>query len=483
LANACIDPAQTGRASQQAKRVAARQRAEQANGHGDIALTDLQRAFVDWRFGMFLHFGILTYTGRWAEAHLDIEQFNPTQLNPGQWADAALSAKMTFGVLTTKHHDGFALWDTKDSSFDVASTPWKNGKGDVVREYVEAFRAKGLGPGLYYSVWDATAGIGNRPIGRSDIDYVKAQLTELLTNYGPIPLLVFDGWSWKMGHRAMPFAEIHDHVKSLQPSCLMVDHTHLRNLWDNDLAMFEEPKGVFSPVENTIPAGQDNKIVSGNDWFWAPSSGTQDPLSLDSIVSGHLRPLEASYTTFILNCPPNRQGLLGENITRRLAEVGRSWFPNLARAPLPPGPPQNEFPITALRANASSGEAMLAIDGINDAGHYTTWQSSPQLPQSITLDLGETYPDVGILYYVPKYESSSGPTDEGAITSYAIQVSAEGGKFARVAKGQWAADSTLKVATFAPTRARYVRLEAITAQGGYAAATEISVGARPQRPR
>ena len=476
LATGCIDPTQSRLAAQHAQSGAGGRKAAPGSGS---TLEELQRDFVDARFGMFIHFGILTFTGKWAQPHLDLDQFNPTKLNPGQWADAALSAKMTFGVLTTKHHDGFALWDSKESSFDVASTPWKNGKGDVVREYVDAFRARGLKPGLYYSVWDTTQGIGNRPISRSDIDHIKAQLTALLTQYGPIPLLVFDGWSWKMGHKSMPYAEIRDHVKSLQPACLVVDHTHLQNLWDNDLVMFEEPKGVFAPNGNTLPAGQDNKIVSGNDWFWDPSSATQDPLSLDSIVRGHLQPLESRYTTFILNCPPNRQGLLDDNIVRRLAEVGRNWTPNHSRPPLPAGHLQNDYPIVPLRATASSGVASLAIDGINDAGHYTTWQSSSNLPQSITLDLGDTIPDVGILYYVPKYQPSATPTSDGAITSYAIGVSADGSQFSPVASGQWPADSAMKVVTFAPVRARYLRIQALAANGGYAAATEISVGARP----
>src|SRR5580704_2895669 len=72
-------------------------------------LEQLQRDFVDLRFGMFLHFGILTYTGSWSKPNLDITQFNPTGLDPGQWADAAVAAKMKYGVLTARHHDGFAL--------------------------------------------------------------------------------------------------------------------------------------------------------------------------------------------------------------------------------------------------------------------------------------------------------------------------------------------------------------------------------------
>ena len=119
-------------------------------------LEQLQRDFVDLRFGMFLHFGILTYTGSWSKPNLDITQFNPTGLDPGQWADAAVTAKMKYAVLTTRHHDGFALWPSKASDFNVGHIPWRDGQGDVVRAYVDAFRSRGLLPGLYYSIWDTT---------------------------------------------------------------------------------------------------------------------------------------------------------------------------------------------------------------------------------------------------------------------------------------------------------------------------------------
>src|SRR6202012_3497411 len=91
---------------------------------GGKPLEQLQREFVDLRFGMFLHFGILTYTGSWSKPNLDIKQFNPVGLDPGQWADAAVAAKMKYAVLTTRHHDGFALWPSKASDFNVGHVPW-----------------------------------------------------------------------------------------------------------------------------------------------------------------------------------------------------------------------------------------------------------------------------------------------------------------------------------------------------------------------
>ena len=89
---------------------------------------------------------------------------------------------------------------------------------------------------------------------------MKTQLTELLTNYGAIDILVFDGWSWKMGHKAMPYQEIRELVKSIQPNCLLLDHTHFMSPWDADVAAIEEPKGAFVPADNTFPATQGQKI-------------------------------------------------------------------------------------------------------------------------------------------------------------------------------------------------------------------------------
>jgi alpha-L-fucosidase len=441
-----------------------------------MPLEDLQRAYVDLRFGMFLHFGILTYTGTWSQANLDITQFNPTKLDPEQWADAAVAAHMKFGVLTTRHHDGFALWPSAASNFNVGHIPWMGGKGDVVRAFVDAFRKKGLVPGLYYSVWDNTEGIGNGPITPAQLAYVTQQITELLTNYGPIAILVFDGWSWKMGHNAVAYEKIRQLVKSLQPNCLLTDHTHLASPWDVDIVNFEEPTGTFAPPTNTYAATQEQKINAsgGNDWFWAPSIGNL--MTSATIVDGHLKKLEPLWTNFLLNCPPNRDGLLDATIVSRLAEVGMAWTPNAARAPLPPQGPQIERPYTPVAATATSGVAQNAIDGINDTNRFTIWQTAGTLPQSITLDLGQARADVGMLACVPRYAAGKGITD-GNVTSYIISTSTDGSTFAEAARGTWPADGAMKVATFPPATARYVRFDVVEASGGSGAVTEITVGA------
>jgi alpha-L-fucosidase len=353
-----------------------------------------------------------------------------------------------------------------------------NGRGDVVRAYVDAFRARGLLPGLYYSIFDSTQNVaGPDTITPAQLAYIRTQLTELLSNYGPIPVLVIDGWSWKMGHKAVAYQEIHELVKSLQPDCLVTDHTHLASPWDVDLVNFEEPTGVFAPADNTYAATQEQKINSsgGNDWFWAPGIGGL--MSASSIVDGHLKMLEPVWTNFLLNCPPNRDGRMDAAITSRLAEVGAAWSPNAARPPLPAQGPQIEFPYTPASATATSGTAASAIDGINDTSFNTLWQTSGAFPQSITLDLAQMRPDVGIIGVVPYYANSRSST-MGNITSYAILTSTNGTAFTMATSGTWPADGKMKVATFGPVAARYVRLEARAANGGAAVATEITVGAR-----
>ena len=439
-------------------------------------LEDLQREFVELRFGMFIHFGILTYTGKWGQGNLDSALFNPSKLDPGQWADAAAAAKMKYGVLTTRHHDGFALWPSKASDYNVGHIPWRNGKGDVVADYVAAFRSRGLLPGLYYSIWDITQGVAAGEITRAKREYIKTQVTELLTNYGPIPVLVMDGWSWQMGHNAVAYEEIRALVKGLQPNCLLTDHTHLADPWDVDVVSFEEPKGAWSPDGNTYPGQQGQKVNAsgGNDWFWGPGMGNF--MTVADVVNRHLGDLEGKWTNFLLNCPPNRDGLLDPTIVTLLKDVGAAWTPNLARPPLPAQGPQNERPYAPVSATASSGHPDHAIDGKNDQMVITMWQPVGALPQSITLDLGQVRPDVGWLGYLPRYYNEKSSRD-GNVTSYRVGTSTDGRRFGEAAAGSWAADGRMKVATFGPTPARFVRLEILAANGS-PAVTEITVGGR-----
>lgn len=187
-------------------------------------LQELQQDFVDLRFGMFIHYNIPTYSPEdWPDPDLPASVFNPTRLDCRQWARAAKAANMSYGCLTTKHHSGFCIWDTKTTNYNSMNSPVHR---DVVREYVDAFRAEGLKVMLYYSILDTHHKLRPGFVTRDKVQMLKAQLKELLTEYGEVAALIIDGWDapWsRISYDEVPFQEIYEYVKSLQPNCLVMD--------------------------------------------------------------------------------------------------------------------------------------------------------------------------------------------------------------------------------------------------------------------
>lgn len=153
------------------------------------------RGQLQWHrdeLALFLHFGVNTFTNReWGDGTESPSIFNPGRLDAREWARVARRTGFRAIVLTAKHHDGFCLWPTTTTEHSVASSPWRNGQGDLVREFTDACRAEGLRVGLYLSPWDRNhPAYGDSP--RYNDVYI-AQLTELLTQYGPVAEMWFDG--------------------------------------------------------------------------------------------------------------------------------------------------------------------------------------------------------------------------------------------------------------------------------------------------
>ena len=460
------------------------------------AQTNLSR-MVDMRFGMFNHFSLGTFTNEeWAEPHQSPTRFAPPSVNCAQWADAAAAAKMSYGFLTTRHHDGFALWPSAFGTQNVANSGYKH---DVVKAYCDAFRAKGLKVGLYYSVWDRTFGVEawesrhkvsglqiTDAIQPSHMAFVLGQIRELLSNYGTIDMFMTDGYAWQMGQQAVSYQAIRSLVKELQPDCVMIDLGGLMEPFLGDAIFFEEPLGITAPAGNTY-AGMQGQTIS-NGWFWHPSTPTESLMSKVAILS-HLADLEPKYTSFILNCPPNRNGLLDTNIVNRLAEVGAAWSPNTSRPPLPTQPLRAEHPVTPVNAYATgfhTGEGPLnAIDGLSDVRYETcwsTWGLPAPVPQSITIDLGGVWSNVSTLEYLPKQWNRNDSTD-GDITSYTISTSTDGTTFTQVATGTWTGGNrTPKLAEWPNRNVGFVRLQVNAATGGYANVSGVRIGGRSLKP-
>jgi alpha-L-fucosidase len=451
------------------------------------------------RFGMVNHFGIGTFTGEEsAAAGRAPSVFAPTQVDCAQWAAAAKAAGMQYGVLTVKLPDGFALWPSVWSAQNVANSGYPY---DVVQQYVTAFREQGLRVGFSFSVEDRTQPVqaydGRRvtdprsTITPDAVDFILGQLDELLSGYGEIDLLITEKWADRAGQRAISHQAVREKVRALQPGCVMVDRGALSVPWLGDAIYFEEPMGIRAPSGNTLAAVQGQTIASS--WMWRTSTPSEPLVSASATVS-RLKELEGRYTSLLLNCPPNRDGRLDTNVVNRLAEIGRSWKPNAARAALPTQPVKVEWPVVPVAAWATAardGEGPgNAIDGRSDQGwdtRWTTWASGNPtsgplaLPQSLTLDLGGTWSGISALEQLPAQWSRAG-SGNGDVTKAAVSTSVDGVTWTKRADVTWAAGPTPRSARWTPVEAAYVRLEVLAAAGGFANVGAVKVGGSTTPP-
>ena len=293
---------------------------------------------------MFLHFGVNTFTDReWGDGTEDPAIFNPTRLDARQWARAARAAGFRAMILTAKHHDGFCLWPTRTTRHSVASSSWRSGSGDVVREFVDACRAESLGAGVYLSPWDRNAPVyGDSP--RYNDFYIE-QLTELLTRYGPITEVWFDGANGEgpNGRRQVyDWPSIWGTVRRLQSNAVIFSDAGPDIRWignergvagdtnwstvDPEVVQYPGASGdaVMRMLREGDPNGSvwrpgetDVSIRPG--WFHHAAEDGRVK-SVDDLVSifytsvGHNSKL-------LLNVPPTREGVLHDTDVARLAST------------------------------------------------------------------------------------------------------------------------------------------------------------------
>ena len=322
-----------------------------------------QLALEKMEFYGFIHFTVNTFTDReWGDGTESELVFHPTDLDADEWASSAADAGMKGLILTCKHHDGFCLWPSKFTSHTVANSPFRNGKGDVVRELSDACRRHGLKFGVYLSPWDR-----NHPTyGTGDAynDYFVNQLTELLTGYGDIFAVWFDGacGEGKNGKKQVyDWNRYYETIRRFQPgACISVcgpdvrwcgneagdtrpsewsvvplrtkdtekvaeksqqtdeDGFRARKLTaaDLDLGSREILRGEKTLI--WYPAEVNTSIRPG--WFYHEREDDQVK-SLEELIHVYVNSVGGN-ATFLLNIPPTRKGRFHVNDKARLHELG-----------------------------------------------------------------------------------------------------------------------------------------------------------------
>jgi len=300
-----------------------------------------QLAWHKMETNAFVHFTTNTFTGReWGNGNESEKVFNPTALDASQWAKTLKETGFKTMILTCKHHDGFCLWPSKYTEHSVKNSPYKNGKGDIVREASDACKKMGLKFGVYLSPWDRNQAVYGKP---EYITYYRNQLKELFTQYGPIVEMWFDGANGGSGYygganetRKINGATYYDWpktldlVRSMQPNVVFFSDAGPGVRWvgnENGTAgetnwntisvdtLYAGKPGIEtllntgSPDGNKwIPAEVDVSIRPG--WFYhaAEDSKVKSPERLFEIYLSSV----GRGSTLLLNIPPDQRGLFNE---------------------------------------------------------------------------------------------------------------------------------------------------------------------------
>ena len=293
--------------------------------------TKEQLAFLDWEFGAFFHFGLRAfYKGYrdWDTRDMDAAAFNPEKLDCKSWLRTCKDAGMTYAIMTCKHHDGFANWPTAYGDYSVKNTPWKDGKGDVVREFTDACHELDMKVGFYYSP-------AQRDLSKFDEmnydDYFIGQITELLTNYGKIDYLWFDGCD--SDKHEWDRLRIIRTIRSIQPDILIfgmwdpntrwvgneggvvpLPYTYIMDTWRVSLKENKDCAG-----DMFIPAECDTMMRRGT---WFDCEDNEDQIrSLEELMGLYCMSVGRG-ANLLLNIGPTHEGLLPEKDAARLTEFG-----------------------------------------------------------------------------------------------------------------------------------------------------------------
>ena len=296
---------------------------------------------VDWQrmeTYAFIHFGLNSFCDReWGYGDTDPKMFNPKRLDCEQWVKTLIAAGMKGVILTAKHHDGFCLWPFEGNDYNVSKSPWRNGKGNVVKELSEACKKHGLKFAVYLSPWDRSRADYGSP---SYVDYFHSQLRDLLTNYGPVFEVWFDGANGGDGYYGgardkrtidrknyYNYPRIYQILDSLQPQAVVFSDGGPGCRWvGNEKGFAGETNWAFIP-KNTVYPGYPNypelqfgypdgdqwtaaecDVSIRPGWFYHPEEDDKVK-SPEQLADLYYRSVGHN-ATLLLNFPVDRNGLI-----------------------------------------------------------------------------------------------------------------------------------------------------------------------------
>jgi alpha-L-fucosidase len=383
-----------------------------------------QLAWLDLEVYGFLHFGVNTFTDKeWGYGDEPESTFNPTDFDADQIARTAEDAGMRGLMLTCKHHDGFCLWPSKYTEHSVKNSPWRDGRGDVVKEISEACRKHGLKFGTYLSPWDRNYKDYGHP---EYLTYYRNQIRELLTNYGPIFEVWFDGANGGDGYyggartmRRIDNRTYYDWqntwkiVRELQPDACMFSDGGPDCRWvGNESGFAGETCWATVNRQGTLPGLADAKLLNvgqrdGTDWlpaevdvsirpgwFYHPAQD-KDVKSVEHLLKIYYESVGRG-ANLILNIPPDRRGQIHEKDAQALRQwrkiLDATFAVDLARD------------AKATAGNTRGNDPRFAPGNVVDGNRETYWATDDATTTAeLVLDLGKpvTFNVVRVREYLP----------------------------------------------------------------------------------
>ncbi len=382
-----------------------------------------QQAMIKRGYGMFIHFGVNTFADvEWSDGTIPVEKYNPTGLDPDQWVRTARDAGFRYVLLITKHHDGFCLWDSRYTTYDVASSPVKT---DVVKAVSDACKKYGLQFAIYYSLWDRHEPSYKDKDPQKYIDYMLKQLTELFTSNGAICELWLDG-GWDRKPQDWGIDQVYKLVKKFNPACAVsVNHTIVNEegkrqftlpsemtednkyyfqyfpsdfrLWDPKIITrfdkkqyLHEGESYYMPFEHTL--------CISHRWNWFQKSAQLPTRELDELEELFYW-CTANDNSLVMNIPPDQTGRIREYEALAAITLGK----RLGLAPGKPLPENGRFISERKPVQASSiWEQKEQYNGnkVTDGSLDSRWASADTLASlEITLDPAEAFNKISIFEY------------------------------------------------------------------------------------